>query len=303
MVNLKPQDQEIQVSPTVNYRRFQFKHLSLFIFGSAIVHGLLLLLLVRYEADRPVPKSTASKPIDFVVIPPEEPIETPAPEPEPTPQATVEPPAPEPVPEPVPEPKPTPPVATAPAPEPAPESQPQDLITGSEQPTPAPAAKPEAQPQQSESPVATRLPPEPEPPAGGSASDLLGGNYQKTLADGGDAFFSPEALSFQSVLNPEQITALKDFDLQGYGKKVQEQTRPHWRPDPYSPEEYTTVLTFNILPNGQVTELQVSQSSGSAEFDRIALNAIKNATPFAPLPADFPLESLPFQFSFNLYQY
>ena len=176
---------------------------------------------------------------------------------------------------------------------------------------PTPTA-PEPEPE----PVDTRLPLEPQPqpeppqttppptqPEENSASSLLGGDYQRTLANGGgDAFFSPEALEYESVLNPGQINALKDIDLGPYFDEVRRRVKRNWNPS-YRTEEYTTFLTFDIQKNGQITGLRITQSSGSQQVDSESLEAVQNSAPFAPLPPDFPLESLGVRFSFNIYIY
>ena len=242
-----------------------------------------------------------------------EPEPEPAPAPAPTPEPEPEP-APEPAPTPEPEPAPEP--APAPEPEPAPEKPPvsdrSPVLSDSD---PAATPVPEPTPEPNSDSVATNLPPqtipEPEPPqttaptnpSEGTASDLLGGSYERTLANGGgDAFFSPEALEYQSVLNPAQLDALKDIDLGPYFDEVKRRVKSNWNPS-YRAEEYTTYLAFDIEKNGQITGLRVTQSSGSEQVDRESLNAVQNSAPFAPLPPDFPLESLGVRFSFNIYIY
>ncbi len=260
----------------------------------------------------PTPASTPLKepaPAPQIASPPEpEPAEPPKPEPEP-----VEPPKPEPEP------------VEPPKPEPEPEPKPEPKLPKNNQPLlsnpdavstskPAPQPTPEASPQpEPESSVATSLPPK-EPsqtvPKSGSeavpsnsASSLLGGDYKKTLANGGgDAFFSPEALAYKDVLNPSQLNALKDIDLSDYFAEVKRRVKSNWNPS-YRAEEYTTYLSFNIEKNGQITGLKVTQTSGSEKVDRESLDAVQNSAPFAPLPPEFPLEALEVQFSFNIYIY
>lgn len=232
------------------------------------------------------------------------PASTPLKEPAPAPQVASPPqPEPEPVEPPKPEPK-------------LPEnnqpllSNPDAVLTSKPAPQPTPEASPQSEP---ESSVATSLPPK-EPsqtvPKSGSeavpsnsASSLLGGDYKKTLANGGgDAFFSPEALAYKDVLNPSQLNALKDIDLSDYFAEVKRRVKSNWNPS-YRAEEYTTYLSFNIEKNGQITGLRVTQTSGSEKVDRESLGAVQNSAPFAPLPPEFPLEALEVQFSFNIYIY
>ena len=180
------------------------------------------------------------------------------------------------------------------------------MISGSD--TPVASPQPEENKTEEES-VATRLPPPtesvPEPANSdeGSAADLLGGDYKKTLADGGgEAFFSPEALTHETVLNPGQLNALRDVDLTAYFAEVKQRIKRNWNPS-YTSQEQTTYLTFNIQKSGQITDLKVTESSGSEKLDRESVEAVQNSGPFDPLPPDFPLEALEIEFSFNIYLY
>ena len=174
--------------------------------------------------------------------------------------------------------------------EPEPEPEPEPIATNvppKSEPVPIPEATQPEQPPTDTDGVST------------SASDLLGGDFEKTLASSGDAFFSPEALTHEAVLDPQQIQALQGFDLEGYQRRLYERVKRNWKPA-FS-EKYTTWLTFNIEKNGQISQLRVTQGSGSAEFDQIAVDAVNNATPLEPLPVDFPLEHLEFKYQFYLY--
>jgi len=129
---------------------------------------------------------------------------------------------------------------------------------------------------------------------------LLGGDYQKNYEDNGaSAFFSPEALEHEAVLDPQQLKAIKDFDLAGYQKRLYDRVKRNWKPS--FRQKHTTWLTFNIEKNGQISQLQVVDGSGSTEFDQVALEAVRNAVPLEPLPHDFPLENLEFKYQFYLY--
>ncbi|MEL6927629.1 MAG: energy transducer TonB [Cyanobacteria bacterium J06600_6] len=320
MVDLKPAKPK-KKKTTIVRRGINSKQLLLLVLVSILIHALGLFLFARYQPPTP---STSSKdslePIDFTVIP-EESVETVdedkinetdqikndlATEPPPIP----EPPAPPPVTEPAPTPAPAPKAVSPPRSEPEPlveEPEPEPIVSGSDNPVPAPEPNPVATKLPTKSPPAPEpeVPPEkPTNPDGvsTSASDLFGGDYEKTLASGGDAFFSPEALEYNSVLNPEQLKALKGIDLSKYLSAMESKVKPNWKPA-FRQEDRTTVLRFNIEKNGQVTGLNVVQSSGIAEVDRESLEAIEKSAPFAPLPANFPLDSLEITFSFNIHVY
>ena len=326
MVHLKPNvEEEIQA---IDRHSFRFQHLLLFILGSAIAHALIFWLLVKHETSKPIEKKKENKPIEFIVVPPEE---SPKPPPdtnnratensvaesEVQPEGTVSnetitneppitsPPPPAPAPAPVPEvaePEPAPAPASVSGNAPKPESKPsaKDLMSGSDTPTASPEPKKET--------VATRLPPKTDPKPSnsseGSAADLLGGDYQKTLANSGDAFFSPEALSHKSVLSPQQIDDLKDPKLALYANKLQrlisqisENWKQNWKPEFY--QDFVVVIVFDIQKNGQITGLKIVKSSGSEEIDRYCLEAINKISSFPPLPPEFPFKFLPFRYTFE----
>ena len=46
-------------------------------------------------------------------------------------------------------------------------------------------------------------------------------------------------------------------------------------------------VTFTILPDGSVTDVRVTQSSGASLLDMAAQRAVLNAAPFGPLPKDY----------------
>ena len=322
MVQLKPNvEEEIQA---IHRHSFRFRHLLLFILGSAIAHALIFWLLVRYEASKPIEKKEESKPIEFIVVPPQEspkPLpntnnratENSVAESEVQPEETVlnetttnEPPITSPSP-------PAPEVAESkskPEPEPAPasgnaskpESKPsaKDLMSGSDTPTASPEPKKET--------VTALSPPKTDPkpsnPNESGAADLLGGDYQKTLANSGNAFFSPEALSHKSVLSPQQIDDLKDPKLALYANKLQrlisqisENWKQNWKPEFY--QDFVVVIVFDIQKNGQITGLKIVKSSGSEEIDRYCLEAINKISSFPPLPPEFPFKFLPFRYTFE----
>ena len=315
MVNLKPAKQENQVIPRANRRGFSLQKLFLFILASVLVHGLGLILFTLYQPPKVATKEkTDNKPIDFVVIPekPEKPEVKPEPkaeaiEPEVTPEDRVSTPKPSPDIAPPPEPKPviepSPPQTEV---SPPPANNPPPVLSNSDAaPNPVPKPQPPVAASQPSTSESTRKPEPPQTTAAlpkqpeNSASSLLGGDYKKTLANSGDTFFSPEALEYKAVLNPQELELLKDFDLEGYERKLYNKVKSNWQPS-FS-EKYTTWLTFKVEKNGQISQLQVLESSGSAEFDRIAVESVKNAAPLEPLPADFPLDHLEFNYQFYLY--
>src|SRR5579862_5473979 len=61
------------------------------------------------------------------------------------------------------------------------------------------------------------------------------------------------------------------------------------------------VVTFDILRNGAITNIQILQSSGNASVDNSALRAIQGSSPANPLPGEYggPKVSVEFWFDFR----
>jgi len=168
--------------------------------------------------------------------------------PRPTPPAPdPPPPAPEPEPEPAPEPVPPPP----------PEPDPEIPVLPREEPKEPPAPRPAPAPQPAE--------PAPEPeregdPRGSSA----GGSYLGAQVVG---------------------AAGAAFPYDYYLDQMLGKIRQSWMRPPV--EGIETVITFRVLRNGEITEVEIRESSGSRAFDLAALRAVRNASPLPPLPASF----------------
>jgi TonB family protein len=61
-------------------------------------------------------------------------------------------------------------------------------------------------------------------------------------------------------------------------------------------------LTFKILRDGSVTDVDITQSSGIPEVDRSALRAILASNPLPPLPPDYSGGSVNVQFYFDFHR-
>lgn len=61
-------------------------------------------------------------------------------------------------------------------------------------------------------------------------------------------------------------------------------------------------LTFEILRDGTVTNVQITQSSGIPEVDRSALRAILASNPLPPLPPDYSGQSVNVEFYFDFHR-
>jgi TonB family protein len=63
--------------------------------------------------------------------------------------------------------------------------------------------------------------------------------------------------------------------------------------------KFTAAVYFRILRNGNVTDLDLEQKSGNNSLDLSALRAVRAASPFPPLPPDFPGSYLGVHFEFE----
>ncbi|PBB86069.1 energy transducer TonB [Mesorhizobium sp. WSM3876] len=54
-------------------------------------------------------------------------------------------------------------------------------------------------------------------------------------------------------------------------------------------------VSFVVLANGSVTELQLAKSSGSPELDQFALNLVRQQAPFPPIPPEIGISSWRFR--------
>jgi protein TonB len=66
-------------------------------------------------------------------------------------------------------------------------------------------------------------------------------------------------------------------------------------------DAYEVVVTFDIQRNGNVSNLQLAQSSGVSVLDRSAMGAVLDAQPLPPLPPAWSDAVLPATYVFRLY--
>ena len=49
-------------------------------------------------------------------------------------------------------------------------------------------------------------------------------------------------------------------------------------------DQLETLIRFRILPNGEITQIEIVKASGNRYLDESALRAVKKASPVAPHP-------------------
>lgn len=83
-----------------------------------------------------------------------------------------------------------------------------------------------------------------------------------------------------------------------YMRELQRRVKLNWAPP--KAEESTHVTTiFKISKNGKVSALKIMKSSGYTEMDKAAIEAVKKASPFRPLPSEFEGNYVDIQFTFD----
>jgi TonB family protein len=98
--------------------------------------------------------------------------------------------------------------------------------------------------------------------------------------------------------NPPGINAQADV-LGPYLDGMKLAVKQQWMRSPMFASR-RTVIAFVINKGGDISDLQVIQPSGSATMDQEAIDAIRRAAPFAPLPADYPENMVMIHFGFTI---
>ena len=94
------------------------------------------------------------------------------------------------------------------------------------------------------------------------------------------------------------IDAIKEPDFGPYMRELQRRIKMNWDP-PKGNESKRVVLLFKIAKDGRLLSCSVFKSSGLQNADAAALNAVKLAAPFRPLPPEFKGQNIDIQFTFD----
>lgn len=97
----------------------------------------------------------------------------------------------------------------------------------------------------------------------------------------------------------QDVDSSADVDFGPYMSKFQARVKRNWFP-PEQNNSRRTVLTFDISRDGRITRLKVARTSGNANADQAALDAIQRSQPFAPLPDNYRGNKITITFTFDL---
>lgn len=97
------------------------------------------------------------------------------------------------------------------------------------------------------------------------------------------------------------VEASKDVDFGPYMADLQRRIKRAWYP-PRGQESKRVVVIFKVHSGGELSDLRIDKSSGTALADQAALQAVTNAAPFRPLPAGAPsVVDIQFTFDYNVF--
>jgi TonB family protein len=173
-------------------------------------------------------------------------------------------------PRPAPEPPPPEPEVVPPEPEPEPEPERPVLPVPGDEPEEKP--RPEA-PRPAEPAPAS---PRPEAPAPGDRRGALEGSAAGTATSGA---------TLAGVGDPS-------FTYGYYLDRMLAMIERNWSAPPTGDARPEVTLTFRILRDGRVADLEVAAPSGLTAFDLAGLRAVSNASPLPPLPSGYRKDSL-----------
>jgi protein TonB len=112
---------------------------------------------------------------------------------------------------------------------------------------------------------------------------------------------SPRGLPTGSPAVGAQSLDVSDFPYAWYLRQVVQQVQGEWqRQNRLSEPNQKPVLFVEIQRDGSIRTPRIAESSGNALYDQAALRAIVDASPFPPLPQEWPRPSLRVNFKFDL---
>ncbi len=108
------------------------------------------------------------------------------------------------------------------------------------------------------------------------------------------------AMSYASVVNPRIDNGNQNDNINWahYVSNVERNIKKNWHP-PKNDTSKKVVVIFTIGKDGKVINKRIVQSSGIPIMDKSALDALDNASPFAPLPSEYKKQSVPIEFTFD----
>lgn len=102
----------------------------------------------------------------------------------------------------------------------------------------------------------------------------------------------------RAIAPPDSAIAKRDEIWGDYMAQLNRQIDRQWQQLAVE-QSYVTKVRFTLNPQGQLIDLRITQSSGSTAADQAALEAIRRAAPFSPLPPQGQQKRLIVHFTFT----
>jgi len=99
--------------------------------------------------------------------------------------------------------------------------------------------------------------------------------------------------------NDKKNTKPSGPDFGPYFRSMQRKLIKNWELPENVNDNITVVVNFSVDSSGKVSNCVIHKSSGNAEFDKSALNAIALSQPFKSFPEDFEGEVINVQLTLN----
>jgi len=87
-----------------------------------------------------------------------------------------------------------------------------------------------------------------------------------------------------------------------YVAAVRNRISSNWLLSTVSPNLRTAprvYVTFDVMRDGSISDVQITETSGNSEVDRSALRAVLASSPLSPLPPDYPGNKVSVEFYFD----
>lgn len=116
------------------------------------------------------------------------------------------------------------------------------------------------------------------------------------LGTGVNNIYANEESTNSGSFSPKQQT--ENVDFSNYIAGITKEILSLWKA-PAGHLNSQTILLFSIDKQGNISNIRTIVSSGSEEFDNSAIDTLKKAAPFEPLPEKFSGTSIDIKFSFD----
>lgn len=191
----------------------------------------------------------------------------------------------------------------SPASPPSPDPQPIPSVSPSPE-TPALLSTPDRSSQPTRSPIPSPLPASPQIASSPPETSVLPSVTTTQLGDPLTHAISIEGQGLSGRANPDRtaagtgVDAMQDNLWGTYLTSLNRAVDQHWQRVSVAATRRTRIQ-FRVNRQGRLTDLQVLQSSGDTLADQAAIQAIRAAAPFAPLPQNASEEVLIVNFTFT----